>query len=70
MLTFENGKQISPCIASKVRFALGLKMTEPQNDKTCSSEYWLKVVQRIGELNNLNSESIDKAKGMYKTLIR
>jgi hypothetical protein len=62
MLTFSDGKQISPCIASKARYALGLKSIEPRNSKGCSSSYWERTVQRIGDLNRLDSDIIEKAK--------
>ena len=48
MLTFIDGKQISPCIASKAKYALGLKKVEPNNCKSCSRFYWEKTVKRIG----------------------
>ena len=65
MLTFSDGKQISPCIASKAKYALGLKTIEPNNSKPCRPSYWEKTVQRIGELNRVDSENIEKAKTKY-----
>jgi len=65
MLTFIDGKQISPCIASKAKYPLGLKKVEPNNCKSCSRFYWEKTVKRIGELNRVDSENIEKAKTKY-----
>lgn len=69
MVTFKNGSQISPCIVSKAKFALGLKITKPENNKICSTEYWNKVVCRIAELKAVEDDKIEKAQAMYNTLV-
>ena len=51
MLILIENKQISPCILSKVKFALGIKSDMPLNKKRCSEEYWDKVVDYIGKIN-------------------
>jgi hypothetical protein len=45
--------QISPCILSKVRFALGMKIMRPENDKRCSQIYWSRVVDFLCVSNNI-----------------
>lgn len=47
MLIDINGKQLSPCIAAKGRYALGLKNRKPHNNKTCSKEYWIKTINAL-----------------------
>ncbi len=37
-------KHIAPCICAKARFALGLTKVRPLNKKTCSDEYWYRIV--------------------------
>jgi hypothetical protein len=61
------GKQLSPCIIAKVRYALGINNTLPKNKKTCSVDYWKKVVKRITELEkpNATEEEIKKALDVY-----
>jgi len=46
--------QISPCIASKAKYALGIKTKIPSNKKNCSVYYWQRTINRIAELNNKN----------------
>mgnify|MGYP003397766903 CR=1 FL=1 len=69
MITFITGKQISPCIAAKARFALYPNCTKPTNIKRCSQTYWEKVIDTLCENDpklNLKKES---AKVMYNQLI-
>lgn len=69
MLLFENGKQISPCIASKARYALGTKNVKPVNNKRCSLIYWTKVIDVILENNNNSLNNRDNAIHLYNNLI-
>ena len=62
MLILIENKQISPCILSKVKFALGIKSDMPLNKKRCSEEYWDKVVDYIGKINGKSDDQIRKAK--------
>jgi len=64
-----NGKQVSPCICSKVRFALGLKHERPSTIKTCSQEYWNNVVEYLGNNQNLSRTKIDSAKSRTDLLL-
>lgn len=48
MLTDDLGKQLSPCICSKVKYALGLK-EKAKNNKKCTQTYWNKVVDMLGK---------------------
>lgn len=65
MLVFiDNGSQISPCIASKARYALGYKIL-PKNIKKCTRGYWTRVITTFGVNNNLNEEQVNNAVAMY-----
>jgi len=66
----KKGKQLSPCIIAKVRYALGIKKARPKNIKPCSLDYWKRVVERIAELEkpNATAEEIKKALDMYGEL--
>lgn len=35
---------LSPCIISKAKYALGLKLKKPLNSKKCSLRYWREVL--------------------------
>lgn len=55
MLVFNNTNiQVAPCIASKVRFALQLKVVRPVNIKRCTLEYWTRVIETISIIHNIN----------------
>lgn len=57
MILFENTTtQISPCIVSKIRFALGLKVDKPNNKKTCSREYWEKAIKSVSKKYSVNDD--------------
>ncbi len=51
-----NGSEISPCILSHVKFALGLKKTKPINNKKCSALYWNEIVEIITEHNSITKK--------------
>lgn len=65
----ENGTQLSPCICSYARFALGLKLLRPQNNKKCSYNYWLRVINHLSRVHNLNTVITSRAYGKYIDLI-
>lgn len=54
-------KQISPCIASKVKYALNLKSKEPKNNKKCSQNYWILAIESIVDEKNISDQSIIKS---------
>lgn len=60
----KNGKELSPCIISKARFALGLKSSYRSNkDKPCSQAYWHKTIDVVAKFYGVNDEGkIKKAK--------
>ena len=60
-----DGVEISPCIASKAKFALGLPNKYLGNDKKCSVEYWNKVINFLGIQNQLSSERIKRARNRF-----
>lgn len=62
--------QISPCIASKAKFTLNLKMKKPFNTKTCSYDYWCRVIEYFSIENNLTNSISEEAKSKYKSLIK
>jgi hypothetical protein len=62
--------QISPCIATKAKFALNLKQNKPTNTKTCSYDYWCKVIETFSSLNNLSNKTAEEAKNKFKSLIK
>lgn len=66
----ENKKELSPCIVSKAKYALGLKSTKPANSKTCSPEYWEKVIDVLAKSSPLKKDQIINAIMRYKGLIR
>lgn len=67
-MEFDNGKQISPCIVSKVRHALQLKSKRPFNDKKCTDSYWVKTINQVIKLeyplipNGVKQKAIDSYK--------
>lgn len=62
-------KQLSPCICSKVRYALEIKSKPPSNNKRCSKEYWDKVVDKLGKDYGETSTKIKIAKDKYSKLV-
>ena len=66
----KDGNELSPCICSKAVFALGLKTQRPTSITPSTQDYWVKVVNRIAELNNLDNDLqlIEDAIGMYDDL--
>ena len=51
MLMFHNTQtQISPCIASKARYAINLKNIQPENTKKCFFQYWERVIDTYAYL--------------------
>jgi hypothetical protein len=68
---FKGGKtQISPCIAAKAKFALNLTKKKPSNTKTCSYDYWCKVIETFSSQNNLSIKTAEEAKNKFKSLIK
>ena len=49
--------QISPCIADKARFTLNIIKKEPSNNRTCSYDYWCKVIDTFSIQNNLSGKT-------------
>lgn len=57
-----NGKQASPCICAKAKMALSLAPERMPNKKSCTIEYWEKVLNYYAELHTLPSATVQKAK--------
>jgi hypothetical protein len=62
--------QISPCIVAKAKFALNLTKKKPSNTKTCSYNYWCKVIETFSSQNNLSSITVEDAKNKFKSLTK
>jgi hypothetical protein len=66
----ETKKQISPCIAAKVKYALKLKNKKPSNIKKCSYKYWLAVIETFSTQYNISDNIKIEAKNQFKSLIK
>ncbi len=62
--------QISPCIAAKAKFAFNLTKRKPSNTKTCSYDYWCKVIETFASKKNLKVRTAEEAKNKFKSLIK
>ena len=60
--------QISPCIAAKAKFALNL--TQAKLTKTCSYDYWSKVIETLSSQKKLQNKTTKEAKSKFKSLIK
>jgi hypothetical protein len=60
-----NQKEISPCIASKVKHALGVKNRFSGNNTTCSEQKWFEVCELLGNMNGCSKLKIETAKTRY-----
>ena len=56
-----NGKQMSPCICAKARFALTMTKVKPTNKKTCSIDYWMLIVNHSGGQADKDKRTIRQA---------
>lgn len=65
----ENRKELASCIVSKAKYALGIKPTKPTNNKTCSPEYWERVISILAESNSRGKDQIAAAIMRYTELI-
>lgn len=71
MLVFnDTQKQISPCIAAKARYALDPSRVRPINKKTCSLNYWNRVIETICQNNPSFEKRKSQAKEMFNELIK
>lgn len=57
-----DGIEMSPCICSKVKFALGIQNYYTGNRTNCSQEKWNFLVEHFGNLNNIARADIERAK--------
>jgi hypothetical protein len=62
--------QIAPCIAAKAKFALKITKKKPTSIKTCSYNYWCKVIETFSSLNNFSAEAAEESKNQFKFLIK
>lgn len=61
MFHINSGPRFSPCIISKVKHALGVPNRYNFNNKRCSLQYWKKVCQFVGALNDKTQKEINTA---------
>ena len=67
---FEGKKtQISPCIVAKAKYALNIKTKKPGNIKSCSYEYWCKVIDTLSTSYNISNKISDEAKMNFQSFI-
>ena len=60
------GVQLSPCIVSKARIALGISNRTKINNKKCTAYYWRHTLMAVGGRYNISSSIIDSAVNEYK----
>jgi len=66
-----NDVQLSPCMISKAKLALGLKELNGKiNSKKCSTTYWKRVVNAVGGKYEVSQSKIDTAIGKYNQFCR
>ena len=72
MIRFDESTiQISPCIVSKAKFALGLKNELPKNCKRCSLDYWKRKSGVLCRLNKIDDrDHLQMAIKKYDELIK
>lgn len=70
MIVDNNGKQLSPCICSKAKYAFGLKSTKPKNTVNCSKEYWERTIRAISKVrpNKFTEAEITKAVKLHSSI--
>lgn len=60
----ENHKALSPCIISWAKYALKIKCIRPNNNKKCSRNYWINVIdyllKRYPEFGSNRLDAINK----------
>lgn len=69
-MKFLSGAQISPCIISKVKKALGLPTSYRWNEKTCSPDYWELTCRTVGVEYACSRTTIEKAIRRYSEFAR
>lgn len=71
MITDNKGKQLSPCICSKARYALRIKTEKPKNKKRCSRSYWERTVKAIAKKHDyITEDQVIKAIDKFPEIIR
>lgn len=68
MIRDNDGKQLSPCIVAKARYALGITTNEPANNKWCTQAYWNKVLEVVGSAHNVSDHKIVSASIQYNDI--
>lgn len=68
MFLTKNGKELAPCIVSKVKYTLNVPNRYRGNKKSCSYNYWNDACEIIGKHYKCSSKSIKTAKSKFYTL--
>jgi len=63
------GKELSPCIVSKMKHALGLKLERPINKKRCCKQYWEQAAKAVGNQHGVANDTIAAAARSYANYI-
>ncbi|GGB30250.1 hypothetical protein GCM10011500_53320 [Mucilaginibacter rubeus] len=61
--------QLSPCIVSKVKHALGLPNRHKGNNKRCSQKYWIDVCNEVGANHKCSQSKIENAINLFTQYI-
>ena len=59
--------QISPCIVAKAKYALNIKTKKPGNKKSCSYEYWCRVIDTLSSSYKISNKISEEAKMNFKS---
>jgi hypothetical protein len=70
MIKNKNGKQLSPCIISKVKSALNIKNRHRGNKTNCSKTKWDEVCEIIGKKSNLTDQAITVGKNKFNEYVK
>jgi len=65
MILDQNGKQLAPCIISKVRDAFASGSNYRSNTKHCAQKYWCKTCNAIGKIEKRSLADIIRVKNLY-----
>lgn len=65
-MTLLKGIELSPCIVSKARFALKIKQIPSSNSTHCSYRYWVKVINHLSDIHNIDRDTRDQTLNDWK----
>jgi len=62
--------QISPCIVAKAKYSLKIKTKKPGNKKSCTYNYWCRVIDTLSSSYNILNKISEEAKINFQSLIK